>query len=273
MKKTLILFLKGMIVGIGQIIPGVSGGMLAITLGIYEKGIEIISDIFKSFKENIHFILTVGFGILISIIFCSKLIKYFLIKFYFPTMLLFIGLIIGGIPSLINKIKSFKKNNIKNVLIAVITFFIFSFLALINFSSKNNYFGTIGFIIIGFIYASAMVIPGVSGTALMMLIGCYEIIINMISNLTNISVTISNFKIIIPFGIGLVLGIIHVSKFMNYMIKNHEIKTHYFIIGLVISSIFIMFIQSFNTNINFTSFLIGLILLIIGFKISTCFDS
>lgn len=276
LKDSIILFLKGIIIGIGQIVPGVSGSMLAITLGIYERGIEIVSNIFKNLKSNIHFILTVGLGIILSIIFCSKLIKFLLINYYFTTMLLFIGLIIGGVPILTNKIKKFKEFNIINSVITVITFIIVTSLSLINFTNNHYYTGIIGFvsfIIVGFLYAAAMVIPGISGTALMMLIGYYDIIINMISNLTNINVTLSNLNIIIPFGIGLVLGIIYVSKFMNYILKKHEVKAYYFIIGLLLSSIFIMIIQTFKVKFDILSLIIGIFLLIIGYIISKKFEN
>lgn len=275
MKNSLILIFKGIIIGIGQIIPGVSGGMLAITLGLYEKGIEIISNIFKNTKNNFHFLLMVGSGILLSVIFCSKLIKFSLIKFYLPTMLLFIGLIFGGVPSLIKKINNYNEFNISNIMITVVTFIIITILSLVNSgysNNLNNIFGFIIFIIVGFIYAATMVIPGISGTAIMMLIGYYDIIINMISNLSNISITFSNLNIVIPFSFGLVLGIIYVSRFMDYILKKHEIKTHYFIMGLVSSSIFIMFIQTFKVHFDIISLIIGLLLLIIGYYISRFLD-
>ena len=108
MKEKLILILKGIIIGAGKIIPGVSGGMLAITLNVYDKGIKAISDFFKDIKGNLIFLSTIGIGILISIISVSKVIKYALDLYYLPTMLLFIGLIIGGIPSIIETAKQEK---------------------------------------------------------------------------------------------------------------------------------------------------------------------
>ena len=95
MKNILILIFKGMIIGVGQIIPGVSGGMLAISLGLYEKGVDAISNIFSDLKDNVKFLCSVGFGVVISVIIFSKIIKYLLINFYLHTMLLFIGLIFG----------------------------------------------------------------------------------------------------------------------------------------------------------------------------------
>ena len=93
MKNIIINLLKGIVIGIGKIIPGVSGAVIAISLGVYEKGLEAIT---KINKENIKFLINIGSGIVISIILFSKLILYFMNNYYLPTMLLFIGLIIGG---------------------------------------------------------------------------------------------------------------------------------------------------------------------------------
>ena len=113
-----------------------------------------------------------------------------------------------------------------------------------------------------------MVIPGISGTAIMMLLGYYEVVINMISNLSNITVTLSNLNTILPFGFGLVFGIIYVSKLMNYLLNKHEVKTYYAIFGLILSSIVVMFIQTFKNNYNVFDIIIGIILLILGYFIS-----
>src|SRR5574344_398042 len=102
------LFLKGILIGIGKIIPGVSGSMIAISLGLYEKMIYSLSNIIKDFKSNSLFLLKIGSGIFISIFLTSKIIILALNNYYLPTMLLFIGLIIGGIPSIVKIAKKEK---------------------------------------------------------------------------------------------------------------------------------------------------------------------
>ena len=93
MKENIRLIVKGLIIGLGKIIPGVSGGMLAISLGVYEKGLDALSHFFRNVKENTKFLCLLGLGILISVVLMSKLIKFSLDNYYLPTMLLFIGLI------------------------------------------------------------------------------------------------------------------------------------------------------------------------------------
>jgi len=275
MKEILILFLKGLIIGTGQIIPGVSGGMLAITFGLYEKGINAISNFWKNLKENIKFLLPLGLGILFSILMTSKIIKYFLATYYLPTMLLFIGLIIGGVPSILTKIKKpYKKNNF---IILILIFLLVTFLSL--FKGNNNViindfsiFTNISLFFVGIIYAATMVIPGVSGTAIMMLIGYYNLVLTIISNLTNINYISSNFNLILPIGIGFIFGLLIITKLMDYLLKKHEIITYYGIIGLVLSSIFVMFTKTFNNNYSVIQIIIGLFLLVIGYFISRKLD-
>ena len=265
------LFIKGLIIGMGQIIPGVSGGMLAITLGLYEKGIDAISNFFDNVKDNFRFLFPLGLGILTSILIISKIIKYALCSYYFPTMLLFIGLILGGVPSLFNKIN--KTKNKKNYLIFIIVFIFILLLSLINEKNTviiNNIsvFEIIILFIIGIIYASTMVIPGVSGTAIMMLIGYYDLILTIISSITNFSFIVTNFYIILPILIGFIFGIIVVSKLMNYLLKKYKTPTYYGIFGLVLSSILIMILNTFKSNFNFIDILMGFIFLILGFNIT-----
>ncbi len=273
MKDKLILIIKGMIIGIGQIIPGVSGGMLAITLGLYEKGINAISNLFSDLKGNIKFLTFVGIGILISVITFSKLIKYSLINFYLPTMLLFIGLIIGGVPSLIKKVKSFNDNSKNNFILTTIVFVLIFLLSLLNFNNNINFVNMniltyISFFLVGIIYAATMVIPGVSGTAVMMLIGYYGIVIEIISNLSNVHKTLSNIGIVLPFALGLLFGIIYISKLMNYLLERYEVKTYYAILGLVLSSIVVMFLQTFKNSYNISNIILSLMFLIVGYCIS-----
>ena len=110
MKDNILLILKGFVLGIANIIPGVSGGTLAITLGIYERMIEAISHFFSNFKDNLKFIMFLGIGILISLALFSNVIGFCLDNYKFATILFFIGIILGGMPILFKKVKTFVCN-------------------------------------------------------------------------------------------------------------------------------------------------------------------
>ena len=274
MKEKIILILKGIIIGAGKIIPGVSGGMLAITLNVYDRGIKAISEFFKDIKNNIKFLFTIGIGILISILLISKVIKYTLDSYYLPTMLLFIGMIIGGIPPIVKEAKSEK--SIKNIIIMIIPFVLIFLLSITSNIFSNGISKEPNFlplILIGIIDAITMIIPGISGTEILMMLGYYDMIFTSFSNLTDFNLLSYNLSIIIPFGIGMILGVIALSKIINYLLDNHKISTYYAIIGFAISSVLLLLGETLKNNYALSEILISLVLLIIGYFISKKLDT
>lgn len=275
MREFIVLFIKGFIIGTGKIIPGVSGAILAIILGVYEKGLNAINNFFSDFTKNFKFLGILGIGVMSAIILVSNIIKYTLNTFYLPTMLLFIGLIIGGIPMLLSKVK-YKHVNKLNIGISIIFFLIVIVLSFLRGDNQmvfeNNITSYLLLIVIGIIDAATMIIPGISGTAILMLFGCYDIIINTLSNLTNLSQISENLKIIIPFSIGIFIGIISIVKMMVYLFVHFEAKTYYAIIGFALSSIFLLLAETLNDNYKTSHILVGLALLIIGYRISRKLD-
>ncbi|MBE6144682.1 MAG: DUF368 domain-containing protein [Firmicutes bacterium] len=273
MKEKLILILKGIIIGAGKIIPGVSGGMLAITLNVYDRAIKSISNFFKNVKENFTFLFTLGIGILLSILSVSKLIEYTLDNYYLPTMLLFIGMIIGGIPSIVNEAK--QEKSLKNIIIMLIPFILIFILSITsNIFNMGSVKGVkvIPMILIGIVDAITMIIPGISGTAILMMLGYYDIIISSFSSFTNLSLLSYNLSIIIPFGIGMIIGVITLSKIINYLLNKYRISCLYAIIGFSISSILLLLIETLKNNYYIGEVLISLVLLVVGYFISSRLD-
>ena len=275
--KNLILIIKGIVIALANIIPGVSGGTLMITLGVYEQIIDIISHPFKNLKNNWKFILFIGIGAVAGILGFSKLISYCLDKFPLATPLFFIGLIIGGLPLLFRKGKV--KDNIKvsNVIIFLITFGIVLLFTFLN--SGNNVVtittdikGIVLLFLVGMVSASSMIIPGISGSFMLMLLGYYKPIIDTVSNLTKFNNLWDNLKILIPFGFGLVFGIVLVAKLIEYLLKKYEVKTYFGVIGFVLASIIAIIVPLFKVSFNVVELIVGIILLVLGslatFKIS-----
>lgn len=267
--KNIILVLKGMIIGVANIIPGVSGGTLMITLGLYEQIIDTISHFFKNLKKNLKFILPIGIGMALAILILSKVISVCLDKYPFPTSFFFIGLILGGIPLLWNKAKAAKKNY-SNWLVFFITFVIillFTFLKSSDYVvslenlSINNY---IMLFVVGILSAASMVIPGISGSFVLMLVGYYEPIINTIKDLTNLDLLSHNLLILIPFGIGIVVGIIGVAKLIEYLLHKYPVKTYYGVLGFVIASIISIIKPLFGLSPSIIELIISIILVIGG---------
>lgn len=261
MKESLILFFKGFIIGIGKIIPGVSGSLIAVSLGLYEKTIEIISNIFNNFKNNIIYLGTLGLGILFSIIIGSNIISYFLNNYYMITMFLFIGLIMSSILDINYKIK--KSDYLIVVIALVLSFLLFS----LKLTNQYNFNNLLSLFIIGFIDAFTMIVPGISGTAIFMLMGCYDELLYIFGNMITL-LFIKPLSIIV-LGLGVVIGVIVTSKLMNYLFKNKSSLIYSIILGFSISTVAYLFIQTFNTDFKTIDFLISMLFLIFGFIITT----
>lgn len=265
------LTIKGFIMGIANIIPGVSGGTIALILGIYEKFIHSINNLFKDLKNNIKFLLPILIGIVISILTMSNIIDYSYKNFAIATTLFFMGLITGGVPMLYSKVKNKKKSNL-NILIMVLTF---SFVIFMAFANKIFDYQTISFanmnilsyiilLIVGMIASATMIIPGVSGSLVLMLLGYYYPIIELIKNIFNIQ----NIIILMVFGIGVLLGIILISKLIEYLFKKHETNTYYGVLGFIYASIFavaIPVVTNYSITFNIIEVIIGLILGVLGY--------
>ena len=271
MKKQIKLAFKGFIIGVANIIPGVSGGTLAITLGIYEKLIGIISHFFKNVKENIKFLLPIGIGAVLSILILSKIIAFSLDNYPLPTTLFFIGLILGGLPMLFSKIKKgTKKGRLSNIVIFLITFSIVTVFGFINTGNAMVNLSNLDFMeyvllfLVGMVAAATMVIPGISGSFMLMLLGYYIPIINTISDLASLNNILDNILILLPFGIGILVGIVLIAKLIELLLEKFPIKTYYGIIGFVIASIITIFLPLVQTSYTIITIIVGVILLLLG---------
>lgn len=240
--KTIILIIKGFFIGIAKIIPGVSGAFLAITFNLYEPGLDAITNFFNNPKKNFLFLLKVGTGIIIGIIMFSKIITYLFSNYYFLTMFFFIGLILGG---LIPIIKNNEKNNYFIITISLIIFYLISIIINMKYIQiENNKTSIFLYLISGLIDAASTVVPGISGTAILLLLGTYNDIISIISNITHVEIIINNLHVFFPYTIGMFIGIIIFTKLMHSLFKKTHANTISFIIGISSSTLLILIIKT-----------------------------
>ena len=260
------LILKGIVIGLGKIIPGVSGSMLAISLGVYQELIESLNNIFKFSKLNIKFIIKVAIGILISIVFFSSIINKLLINYYSITMMFFIGLIIGGFGDIKGNI------NFQNKKIIFISFFLVLLLGIINLDNeitiKNSFLLSLYFLFIGIVDAFTTVVPGISGTATLMILGGYRILINSFSTMFNINYLKDNLLILTPFFIGFSLGIILTARLIHFLFNKYKSSTYCCILGFSLSTVILMLIKTIVSFNSLNSIILGLIFLLIGVLIT-----
>lgn len=243
MKKYIVLFLKGLIVGIGKILPGISGSVLAISLNIYEEVLDRISNFHKNIKENILYLVPIFLGFVISIWIFSHYLLFIYKKYSFFLISIVIGIVIGTIPSLISKIKNWKS---LWVIIFPVIFLSLPKLDLSNF--KINLY-----ILIGFIESITTILPGISGSAIYMNMHLYDLYLNIF--------TTFNLNSII-FLISLGLSSIFIIKLVNYLFKKYKDEMYILIIFFLIHTIFMMFKQVEYNNFTdiFIFLLIGLVI-------------
>lgn len=281
MKDNLVLVVKGFIMGIANIIPGVSGGTLALILGIYEDFIGAISHFFSNFKKNICFLAPIAIGILLAIASLSRVIDYSYKHYPIPTSLFFVGLVIGGIPMLYSKVKGKKEvKQASSYLIFLLTFALVIFMAcssLIFGEGLKVSLSNMGFVnylllfLVGVIAAATMVIPGVSGSLVLMLLGYYYPVIAVIKEFSSLKNIGSNILILGVFGVGVLLGIVLISKLIEFLFNKYETKTYFGVLGFIIASIIAIPISAMlNIKVSFDiiQILIGIIFLVFGYTIS-----
>ena len=272
MKEKLILFIKGVVLGVAFVIPGVSGGTLAVLMGIYEELIEAASNFYKSiadFKKYFMYLLPIGLGVVFSVAVFAKLIKFGLDKAPIITILIFLGMIIGGIPALVRNVKG-TKTDLKDMTLMLVGLIIVISMLIFHKSNSNvvltnmSIGGYFTLLLVGAIAAVTMVVPGISGSFTLMLIGYYEPVLNLVNDITSFKNLGPNLILMATFMLGVVIGIIFISKLIEWCLKHYKRETYYAIIGFVLSSIISVIYEVSKFPFNLTHLIIGIVLLVIN---------
>lgn len=269
----IIEIIKGMIIGIANVIPGLSGGTIAVSMGVYEKLIHTINNIFKTpfkcIKEIWTYIVGIGLGIIVAVFGITYLFEVSPI----PTAMLFVGLVLGAIPTIGGKID--EKNISKRDIITFVVFlaviisvpFLKSSVATINDNSASIYFIVF---LLGIVAAATMVIPGVSGSMILMAFGYYEYIMATISSFIKaavnfeFAVAFDELMILAPFGIGVIIGIIAIAKLIEWLLEHHEKTVYWGILGLLVASPFPIIINLDMSGISIVVAIISVAACVVG---------
>ena len=237
-----VIFLKGMLMGIADLVPGISGGTIAFITGIYEDFIEALNninvkvfdgDLVNQFtKKKFDFLLILISGILFSILSFSKLLTYLLTNFNIELRSFFLGLILVSIMILYRSINKIRLIQIQYIFLLI--FSIVSSFMIFNMSSFEPKFTILYIFLCGVICSLAMILPGISGAYILIILGTYEFLIDKISNLF---IDMYSIKIVCIFGFGFLIGIIFFSKFIKYLLLNFKKSTFITLIGLIIGSL------------------------------------
>ncbi len=227
-------FFKGMIVGIGNITPGLSGSALLIVFGLYENCIKAVSNIFKNFKQSFKILFPVGLGIILGTFLFSNIIDFCITKYEVITKIIFIFFILGTIPTLFKRANK-QGFNKKYLIPGIITFGLGLLLLFINPTvtgeviTKLTPATAIVLFLTGMVVAASTIIPGISSTVLLSLMGLYTTYLGAIAHL--------RIGIIIPIALGIAIGGFILSKVINVLLEKVYGYTFYGILGFVIATI------------------------------------
>ena len=258
MKFFLDLF-KGIIIGIGSVSPGVSGGAFAVMLGVYDKLTDAIANVFHNFKRKVITLFPLGLGIVIGILGFSRIMKYLFEFHESQVKFLFIGLMCGTIPSVIkdaNK-RGFKIPYLIPLIIAFGMTTVFTLLEnnVINMIPDTSP-GLPALLIYGAIIGFGTIVPGVSSSFILMYIGVYEALLDGLVSF--------NLMIIIPVGLGFGLSILLFARIINFLFRRAYGYTYYAVLGFVLSSI-IAIVPSTQLGLELV---FGIVYSVLGISIS-----
>ncbi len=271
--------LKGIVIGLANVIPGVSGGTMMVSMGIYDKLIHCITHLFSELKKSIQFLLPIFIGIGIAVVVVAFGIEFLFAQYPFQTNLLFIGLIIGGLPAVWKKVKG---NSVKvgHILSCLVFFALVAGLALVGETEGNaaDLSFSLGSVIklfgIGVIASATMVIPGVSGSMVLLLLGYYHPVLETITNFIkavlafDMNGILAGIGVLLPFGIGVVAGIFVIAKIIEVIFEKFPLYAYWAIIGLIVSSPVAILLVSGIGTITIVSVLTGIVSLAVGFVIA-----
>lgn len=283
--------LKGLVIGVANILPGISGGMLAITMGVYDKIIHAVTSLFKEPVKSIRILFPYGLGAAAGIIFLSLAFEYLFHTYPLQTKLAFLGLIGGGLPSLFQKAAFEKgKDRRKGFLTVCLTCGLVILITVIgehiiasghqgegmNMASGPAYLTSrrvwvLFMFFIGMTAAATMVVPGVSGSMIMMMIGVYEPLLQTNNACIRAIVALDfaallqNGLVLLPYFGGMTVGVFLFAGAVERLLRTSERQMYRIIIGLVLSSPFVILWDVPWKSLRLYEILGGIALALLGY--------
>lgn len=262
--------LQGMVVGIANIIPGVSGGTMMVAMGLYDRLIHAITHLKSEFKESMKLLIPIFAGAGLAIVILSRVFEFLLETYPIPTNFAFCGLIAGSLPFIFKKVKGHPVT-VGKMIPLLIFFGIVILMAVLGENSGADAdvsFGlmnVIKLLAVGIIAAATMVIPGVSGSMMLMLLGYYDVILKSINTFIDalvgldVPLLLEMCGRLIPFGIGVIIGIFLIAKIIEFIFMKAEIHAYYAIIGLITASPIAILIKTDWSGFSVVMLIAGII--------------
>lgn len=266
-KSTVLQFLmkivQGSLIGLGAVLPGISGGVLCVVFGIYKTIMEFLADPFHKYKTHIPKLIPIIIGGAIGFLGIANILSFFLEKYPAPSICLFIGLIGGMLPSLFREAGEQGRTKASYISMGIAMIFIFVLLGSLKVFSVEITPNFLWYVFCGCCLALSVIVPGMSFSTLLMPLGLYEPFVSGIGHI--------DFSILIPGGIGGLATVILLSQAANLLFERHYSVAFHAIVGIVIAAtIMIIPVQSFTVSI--ASIVINIVCIVVGVIASLCLD-
>lgn len=270
---------RGSLIGVANIMPGVSGGTLAIAMGIYDKIIYGVTHIRKDFKESMRILLPIGVGAVLGFVGLSYVIQWMFSSYPVQTNLLFIGLVLGGVPEILKPIRK-EPVGIVSICVFLVLFLLIATVPFlgqgagksvvldISISMAFQLFG------IGVLAAATMVVPGVSGSMILLLLGYYEPLLNEITKFIDGFLRLDlqgifyGIVLLGPMAAGLAVGIFLIANIIEYLFVHYRGSTYWGILGLILASPIGIFAGIQGMEVNFQGWITGIMAFGVGIFIA-----
>ena len=273
--KLLNQILRGVVIGVANIIPGVSGGTMMVSMGIYDTLIHCITHLFSEFRKSVKTLLPYAVGMLLGIVALASLLKFLFANYALPTSTTFIGLILGGLSPLLDKIRHKKLGTVS---IGVFVLFFAGIIALAMTGDVSNpetltvdAGQMVILLVMGAVAAATMIIPGVSGSMVLMLLGYYTPVLNAVDAMKNAVFSMdfaamgAPLLMLVPFCAGVVLGIFGVAKLIEWLLSGFPTQTYCAVLGLVVASPVAILLRTDMTGVNWVMIVVSLLTFALGF--------
>lgn len=271
--NTVIDIFKGIIIGLANVIPGVSGGTLAVSMGIYDDLIDAVNMFLKTPFIAIKNVWKYAFGMIIGVFVAIFAVSYLFSYVPIISSMLFIGLIIGAIPQTMKKIKK-GKIQVRDIIIILLVFLLVIFLGLIDLniieyeSTVEN--SILIFFLLGVLIAATIVVPGISGSAVLMALGYYTNVMTMVKNTIESIITFNLYNalnqgnLLIFLGLGVIVGIFLSAKAVKKLTEKYPNTMYYGIVSLMVCSPILIMLKLDFTKITLPETICSIVTLVLG---------
>lgn len=264
MKKSFFIkILQGSLIGLGAVLPGISGGVLCVVFGIYKTIMEFLADPIHTFKTHIPKLIPVGIGGVIGFLGVANLLAFLLEKYPAPSVCVFIGLITGMLPSLFKEAGEQGRSKASFVSMGIAMVFIFALLISLRVFSVQIEPNFLWYLFCGFCLALSVIAPGMSFSTLLMPLGLYEPFVDGIGHL--------DFSVLIPGGIGALATVILFAKAVNTLFNKHYSVAFHAIVGIVIAAT-VMIIPFESFAVSAVSCIVNIVCLAVGIVVALLLD-